>query len=86
MAFSLDFLKFNFAFVFNGQKLDLFFSLIILEVTPGSINIVKGGVVKAELHAYMNCVTHVVYYTKLNGCMLIPAEDRQDAQSASNAP
>lgn len=62
LALSLDFLKFNFGFVFNGQKVDFFFfSLIILEVFPGGITIVKGEMVKTELHAYMSSVTRVLY-------------------------
>lgn len=60
MAFSLDFLKFHFVFAFNGRSLN-FFSLIILEVSPVGINIVKGGVVKTELHVYISSVAHVLY-------------------------
>lgn len=58
MAFSLDFLKFNFAFAFNGQKLEFFFSLIILELPPGGINIVKAEMVKTEYEA---CIHELCY-------------------------
>lgn len=64
LPFSLNlfiFFLFLFTLAFNGQRLESFQSLVILEVTPVGINVIKGGLVKTKLHTCMYSVTDVFY-------------------------